>query len=106
VPGALHDTFVFAQGAGFLGYGQDLSEFKYLTFCLKSSVKTKVEIRDDCKDAAVYLESTCDKWVLKKICLSDFCGVDLKNITWQFKITKVGCDDSEVKVANIRYTYC
>jgi hypothetical protein len=89
-----------------LGYGQDLSQFKYLTFWLKSSVKTKVEISDDCNKSASYVDSTCDDWKLIKICLSDFCDVDLNNVTWQFMITKVGSDNNEVKVADIRYTYC
>jgi len=93
-------------GGGFLGYGQDLSAFKYLTFYLRSSVKTKIEIGDGCHKSASYLDSTCDEWECKKICLSDFCEVDRTRVTWQFLITKIGCDDSEVKVANIRYTYC
>jgi len=94
-------------GAGFCGICQDLSCFKYLTFYLKSNVDIKVEIKDDnhCK-ADVCVPSTCGKWCCIKLPLCDFSGVDLCKVGWQFLATKIGCADSEVKIANIRYTYC
>lgn len=95
-------------GAGFLGYSQDLSCFKYLTFYLKSTVQTKIEIGDECGTKASYCyDSTCGGWKCVKIALCEFHCVNLSKVTWQFLITKVGCsNESEVKVANIRYTYC